>query len=148
MLSTASTRIFAVTLLAGFVPGVKANCWFDSDGVKTCNGLSNAARIVLGIVLFLFLAAMILSFSVYCRRRNERRVNLARIQQTQRGSGAAYGSPYGSAGGPAPQYPPPAHDGLNHPYTYDPTTGFAPPSVPPPQYYPPPPGAPPITSQK
>jgi hypothetical protein len=29
MRSTAFTRIFAVTLLAGFLPGVKADCWRD-----------------------------------------------------------------------------------------------------------------------
>ena len=30
MLSTASARIIAAVLLAGFLPGVKADCWIDS----------------------------------------------------------------------------------------------------------------------
>ena len=29
MLSITSTHIFAVVLLAGFLPGAKANCWID-----------------------------------------------------------------------------------------------------------------------
>jgi hypothetical protein len=54
---------------------------------------------------------------------------MAYVHQAHRGSGAGYGGPqYGSAGGPppfAPQYPPPAHNGLNSPYVYDPSSGFA-----------------------
>jgi len=64
------------------------------------------------------------------RRRRNRRANLAYIQQVQPGSGAAaYGSPYNGAGGPppfSPQYPPPTHNGVNYPYNYDPSSGFAP----------------------
>jgi len=153
MISIASTpnRIFAFTLLASFLPGVKADCWVDSDGFKTCNGLSKATGIVIGVVTFIALIIFFLSLSVHCRRRNQRRVYLARVQQTQPGSGggAGYGVPYGSASSPppfSPQYPPPAHSGLESPYAYDPATRFAPPSAPPPQYYPPPPGAPPVTS--
>ena len=40
-----------------------------------------------------------------------------------------YGGPYGPGGAPppfSPQYPPPAHSGLDSPYNYDPTAGFAP----------------------
>ena len=29
MLSTALTRLFAVSLLVSFLPGAKANCWYD-----------------------------------------------------------------------------------------------------------------------
>lgn len=78
------------------------------------------------------ITSVIFSLSVCCNRRN-RRANPVTVQQTQRGSGAAYGrSPYdsGSAGGLSssslPQYPPPAHNVFDDPYIYDPTTGFAP----------------------
>lgn len=67
---------------------------------------------------------ILFSLFTYRRRRN-RRANLAYIQQVQPGTGAAYNG----AGGPppfAPQYPPPAHNGLNYPYNYDPSSGFAP----------------------
>lgn len=60
------------------------------------------------------------------RRRRTRQANLAYIQQTERGSGYAYGSPYGGPTPFSPQYPPPAHNGLNSPYFYDPASGFAP----------------------
>jgi hypothetical protein len=59
------------------------------------------------------------------RRRRNRRANLAYIQQVQPGTGGVYNG----AGGPppfTPQYPPPAHNGLNYPYNYDPSSGFAP----------------------
>jgi len=151
MLSTSSIRIFAISLLASFLPGVGAACWEDSDGFRTCNGLSKGAGIVIGVVTFIALIIFFLSMSTYCRRRHQRQVYLARVQQTQHGgTGAAYESPYGFAGAPppfSPQYPPPAHSGLDSPYNYDPAAGFAPPSAPP-QYYPPPPGVPPVTSQK
>jgi hypothetical protein len=57
------------------------------------------------------------------RRRRAAQANLAYIQQTHPGGGSVYGGPYG---GPpfAPQYPPPAHNGVGSPY-YDPATGFA-----------------------
>ncbi|KAF8472981.1 hypothetical protein DFH94DRAFT_684444 [Russula ochroleuca] len=103
--------------------------------------------------LFILLA-LIFTLSAYFKRRNER-ATLVKIKQTQRGSEAAYGSnPHDSdsAGGETPfappQYPPLAYNDFNKTYTYDPTKGFAPPSVPPPQYYPPPPGVPPITSDQ
>jgi hypothetical protein len=72
--------------------------------------------------------SVIFTLFAYRRRRN-RRANLAYIQQTQPGSGAAaLGSPYSGAGGSppfAPQYPPPTHNG-NYPYNYNPNSGFAP----------------------
>ena len=75
----------------------------------------------------LVLLAVIFTMYAY-RRRRVRQSHLAYVQQAQQGSGSAYG-PYGSPGGPppfSPQYPPPTHNGLNSPYFYDPTTGFAP----------------------
>ena len=74
--------------------------------------------VALGLILTLF------AF----RRRRNRRANLAYIQQTQPGTGAMYGSPYNTAGGPppfVPQYPPPAHNGVDSPYAYNPSSGFA-----------------------
>ena len=75
MISTASTRILATTLLVGFLPCVKADCWrnwsvflshtvkaafhqldlffFSShhirDGSRICNGLGNLARVMFGL---------------------------------------------------------------------------------------------------
>jgi hypothetical protein len=75
--------------------------------------------VVLGIILTVFAV----------RRRRNRQANLAYIQQTQPGTGAMYGSPYNTAGGPppfVPQYPPPAHNGVDSPYVYNPSSGFAP----------------------
>jgi len=155
MLSTASTYTFAVALIAGFIPSVKADCGRGNLG--PCDRLSNTARIIIGVIASVIILAALLSLSVYCRRRNNRD-NLARIQQTQQGSGAGgyYGGsagPYygGSTGAPpAPQYPAPAHNKLNvgSPYTHNPTTGSASPSDAPPMYYPQPPGEPQITTQK
>ena len=74
-----------------------------------------------------FLAAAF-TFS-YCWKQRKRRAEQALAQQTQRGGGATYRSQYSSAGGPrlfAPQAPPPVHNGLNSPYIYDTTPGFAP----------------------
>ena len=90
-------------------------------------GTPHHLRLALVIALIIFF----LSLSVHCRRRNQRRVYLSRAQQTQPGSGggAGYGLPYGSANSPppfSPQYPPPAHSGLESPYAYDPATRFAP----------------------
>jgi hypothetical protein len=148
MLSPAFTRILAVTLLASLLPGVRADCWIDDNGYETCDGLSDLARALIGLAFFIVFLIVIFSLFAFRRRRN-RRANLAYIQQSQPGSGAAaYGSPYGGPAPFVPQYPPPAHNGLNSPYIYDPSTGFAPPAISPPQYYAPPPGAPPIGSQK
>jgi len=147
VLTTALARILTVTLLAGFLPCVKADCWEDSDGFKTCDGLSNTARIVIGVVIAVVVVVIILGLSVYRKRRINRQANLAFIQPTQQESGGAYGP----GGGPTPfglQPPPPAHNDVNYPYTYDSTTGFAPSPGPPPQYYPPPPGVPPTTSRQ
>jgi len=147
MPSTSLTRILVITLLAGFLPGVKATCWEDSNGDRTCNGLSNTARIVLGVVISLAVVAVIIGLYAH-RRRRVRQANLAYIQQTQRGSGAANEDPYGPAGGPtsfASQPPPQAHGGFNSRDNYDPSTGFSPSSGPPP-YYPPPSGVPPVKS--
>ncbi|KAF8489513.1 hypothetical protein F5888DRAFT_1745461 [Russula emetica] len=47
MLSIPSTHIVAAVLLAGFLPGAKANCW---DGDETCQGLSNEGFIIILIV--------------------------------------------------------------------------------------------------
>ena len=59
------------------------------------------------------------------RRRLANRANLAHIQQTQRESRAAYGGPYGSAGGLSPfspQRPTPVHNDFNTPYIYNAAT--------------------------
>ncbi|KAH9984869.1 hypothetical protein BJV77DRAFT_1035252 [Russula vinacea] len=139
MISTASTRILATTLLVGFLPCVKADCWRNWDGSRICNGLGNLARVMFGLAgLVAFLAAAF-TFS-YCWKQRKRRAEQALAQQTQRGGGATYRSQYSSAGGPrlfAPQAPPPVHNSLNSPYIYDTTPGFAPPSVRSPQYQPP-----------
>jgi len=153
MLSTASPRVVFAILLASFLPGANARCWRDSQGFETCDDrLSNIARVLIGIAFFLGFLAVISGLYGYRRRRN-RLANQAYIQHTQGfGSGAGYGNPYAGTGGPppfAPQFPPPAHNGVNPPYpAYDPSSGFAPASAAPPQYYPPPPGAPPVTSFK
>ncbi|KAI0275761.1 hypothetical protein BGY98DRAFT_38741 [Russula aff. rugulosa BPL654] len=133
MLSKTSTQIVAIILLAGFLPGAKANCYIDNNGYETCDGLSNLARALIGVAFFLAFLGILFSMFAYRRRRN-RRANLAYIQQVQPGTGGVYNG----AGGPppfTPQYPPPAHNGLNYPYNYDPSSGFAPPSGAPPQYY-------------
>jgi hypothetical protein len=77
MLSIASPHFVAVILLAGFLPGAKADCWVDDryvyqsttyprpshsaqlnpphlflnlrNGVETCDGLSNLARAMIGL---------------------------------------------------------------------------------------------------
>ncbi|KAN0114162.1 hypothetical protein V8E52_006960 [Russula decolorans] len=152
MLSMASSHIAVLILLSGFLPGAKADCWVDENtNEETCDGLSNLARVLIGLAFFLvFLSVIFTIFAI--RRRRSRRANLAYIHQTQPGSGgAAFGTPYSGTDGPppfTPQYPPPSHNGANYPYNYDPSSGFAPPAAAPPQYYGPPPGAPPITSQK
>lgn len=87
-------------------------------------GTPTILRLALVIALIIFF----LSLSIHCRRRNQRRVYLARVQPGT-GGGAGYGVPYGSACSPppfSPQYPPPAHSGLESPYAYDPATRFAP----------------------
>ncbi|KAF8489516.1 hypothetical protein F5888DRAFT_1160065 [Russula emetica] len=130
-IASTSTRIVAVILLAGFLPGAKADCWVDENtNEETCDGLSNLARALIGLAFFLVFLGVIFSLFAFRRRRN-RQANLAYIQQTRQGSGgASYGSPYSTgAGGPppfAPQYPPPTHNGVNYPYNYDPASGFAP----------------------
>jgi hypothetical protein len=141
----ASARILAVTLLVSFLPGVRATCWINSSGEEVCDGLTDAARVGIGIAFFLLFLAVILALMGY-RRRRAAQANLAYIQQTHPGGGSVYGGPYG---GPpfAPQYPPPAHNGVGSPY-YDPATGFAQPTASPPQYYAPPPGAPPFSPPK
>ncbi|KAF8468617.1 hypothetical protein DFH94DRAFT_776064 [Russula ochroleuca] len=148
MRSTAFTRIFAVTLLAGFLPGVKADCWRDRDGSRVCDGMGSLAWIMIGLSILVVSLAVYFIFS-YCWKQRKRR-KLARAQQIQRGNGAAYRSEYGFDGPRpfAPQAPTPAHNGLNSPYNYDTTRGFAQPSVRSPQYRPQPPGVPPVTSDR
>ncbi|KAI0283245.1 hypothetical protein BC826DRAFT_1060502 [Russula brevipes] len=143
-----STRIFTATLLAGFLPGVRADCWRDGQGRRYCNGLSDAARAGIGLAFFLVFLAAIFAMLTY-RKRRAARANLAYVQQAQAGAGA-YGPQYGPGGpGPYPQYPPQAYNSNAAPYAYDPSTGFAPPTnAEPPQYYAPPLGTPPVRSQK
>ena len=70
-ISPTMTRTVAIILLAGLLPAVKADCWFDSyvsspsylplyspniffshrDGFEHCDGLSTGARIGIGIGL-------------------------------------------------------------------------------------------------
>ena len=126
-----------------------------NNGVEYCDGLSALARAMIGLALCMYrphhlplplltrpelptigrrlashrpavLVLLAAIFTMYVYRR--RRVRQSHLAYTQRGSASAYG-PYGSPGGPppfSPQYPPPAHNGLNSPYFYDPATGFAP----------------------
>jgi hypothetical protein len=142
VLNTALTRTVAIILLAGLLPGVKADCWIDSDGFEHCDGLSTGARIGIGIGLWIIFLSLIFAMIVH-RRRRAAQANLAFAQQNQQG---AFGGqmPY------QPQYPPQAYGGAAgiHPHAYDPNAGFAPPASSPPQYYPPPPGAPPVDQGK
>jgi len=138
--SPALTRTLAIIILAGLLPGVKANCWFDSGGNEHCDNLSTAARIAIGAGLFLLLLALIFSMTTY-RRRRAAQANLAYIQQNQQGGGNAF-SGYGGQPAYAPQYPPQTYGGPQY------IAGYTPPATSPPQYYPPPPGAPPVEHQK
>ncbi|KAI9453230.1 hypothetical protein F5148DRAFT_483026 [Russula earlei] len=140
-------RILTVALLSSLLPAVKADCYIDSAGYEICNGLSDPARIGIGIAFFFAFLALLTGLLFY-RRRRTAQANLIYTQQAQHhGAGGVYGSPYdrGDLGPFAPQYPPPAHNGVGSPYAYDPSTGFASPVASPPQYYPPPPGSPIVT---
>ncbi|KAI9457320.1 hypothetical protein BJY52DRAFT_1272947 [Lactarius psammicola] len=142
---SATARTIAAILLAGFLPGVKADCWIDSRGFERCDRLSTAARVGIGIGFFILFLALIFSLVTY-RRRRAAQANLAYVHQNQPQGGNVYNA-YGGQPPYGPQYPPPAHGGPG--YAYDPTnSGFAPPAGSPPQYYPPPPGAPPIDQHK
>jgi hypothetical protein len=90
MLSAASTGIFAATLLAGFLPGVKADCWQDSyvylfhhirrlplstqldlffssyhlrDGSRTCDGIGALTYIMIGFATSNYLHSLCPSYS-------------------------------------------------------------------------------------
>jgi len=80
---------FRFAVLLPFLPGVLANCFIDDNGFERCNdGLSNAARIGIGIAGSVILIAII---SIVIRRR--------RLQQ--------YYLSYLPPQGAPPQPPPP-----------------------------------------
>ncbi|KAI9439023.1 hypothetical protein H4582DRAFT_108738 [Lactarius indigo] len=136
-------RTITAILLAGLLPGVRADCWLDSEGFEHCDRLSSAARAGIGLGFFLLCLALVFSF-VIRRQRRAARANLAYVQQNQHSVGGIYNG-YGGQPPYGPQYPPQAHGGPGGvpDYAYDPNAGFAPPAGSPPQYYPPPPGSPP-----
>ncbi|KAI0247372.1 hypothetical protein BJV78DRAFT_1285606 [Lactifluus subvellereus] len=112
-------RILTAILLAGFLPGVRAYCWIDSNDVERCDGLSAAARSAIGLGFFLLFLGLIFGTIFYRRRRNAQ-ANLAYTRQTMGGNQFGYG---GGPGPFVPQYPPQTYNGS--PYAYDPSTGFA-----------------------
>ncbi|KAH9013633.1 hypothetical protein EDB83DRAFT_287062 [Lactarius deliciosus] len=140
----ALARTIAAILLASLLPGVRAECWLDSEGFRHCDRLSSAARAGIGLGFFLLFLALVFSLVTY-RRRRAAQANLAYVQQNQHNVGGVYNG-YGGQPPYGPQYPPQAHGGPGG--MYDPNAGFAPPAGSPPQYYPPPPGAPPVDQHK
>ena len=122
------------------------------NGSRICDRMGNLTRIMIGhaismyprhyppylctnsypnphhrrpTLVVIFLAIVFILYAY--RRRRINRANLAHIQETpsQRESGAAYGGPYGSVGGPtpfSPQRPTPAQNTFNSPYIYNTTT--------------------------
>ncbi|KAH9167231.1 hypothetical protein EDB89DRAFT_1998543 [Lactarius sanguifluus] len=138
----ALARTIAAILLAGLLPGVRADCWLDSQGFEHCDRLSSAARAGIGLGFFILFLALVFALVTY-RRRRAAQANLAYVQQSQHNVGGVYNG-YGGQPPYGPQYPPQAHGGG----VYDPNAGFAPPAGSPPQYYPPPPGAPPVEQYK
>ncbi|KAH9021064.1 hypothetical protein EDB85DRAFT_2001583 [Lactarius pseudohatsudake] len=122
--SAALTRTIVAILLAGLLPGVKADCSIDWDDFEHC-GLGVPARVGLGFGLF-FLLVVVISFLRY-RWRRAARISLANALQNQRKAGNANN---GSDGPPpyAPRYPPQAHGspGAVPHYAYYPNTGFPP----------------------
>jgi len=132
--------ILTVILLAGFLPGVRAACWFsENTGNEQCDTpLSTAARAAIALAIFLFFLTLFLGTIAYRRRRNAQ-ADLAFTRQIQ-------GGQYGYNGGLSPfppQYPPQTYGGS--PSAYYPTMSYVSPAVFTPQYAPPP-GVPPISS--
>ncbi|KAH9009647.1 hypothetical protein EDB85DRAFT_2056478, partial [Lactarius pseudohatsudake] len=88
MMSTALTRTIVAILLAGLIPGVKADCSIDWDDFEHC-GLGVPARVGLGFGLFFLLVVVI---------------SLANALQNQRKAGNANNG----SDGPPPYAPIPA----------------------------------------
>ncbi|KAI9432289.1 hypothetical protein H4582DRAFT_1118928 [Lactarius indigo] len=159
--SAAQTRNMTTILLAGLLPGVKAepdpwaDCWIEfihaGTGILHCNHLSAAARariylglFVLFLVLFYFLALIFLL--VTYRPRRVVRTN----QQHQPNDDESTNTDEDGLPPYVHQYPPQAQ-GVPEDVpdcVCDPNEGAAPPTGSPPRYYPPPPSESPVEYHK
>ncbi|EPQ53331.1 hypothetical protein GLOTRDRAFT_111940 [Gloeophyllum trabeum ATCC 11539] len=139
------TKLNAMALVAlAALPSVRAEyCYRDDNGFERCSAYSPGVRVAIGVIIAVAFLVF-LGLLEFGRRRRAQRANMAYVNGPQAPPYQA--SNYGAYGGypppGGPQYPPPAHNNG----AYDPSAGFAPPSVPPPQYpggYTPGPYAPP-----
>ncbi|KAG8951483.1 hypothetical protein FRC04_006015 [Tulasnella sp. 424] len=139
-------NIAAIALLSSaFLPQALASCYVDRYGRRRCSGLSNGARIGIGIAIAV-VGLLVLCFAAWLRRRQMRRANKAFIvhggqQPYQPGfnqpNQPVSRQPIGGYKNQQPgttgtQYPAAAHTPINHstggPGTFNPPPGPPPPT--------------------
>ncbi|KAH8988681.1 hypothetical protein EDB86DRAFT_2030705 [Lactarius hatsudake] len=145
--SAMQTRTIVIILLADLLPGVKADCWIDSDGFEHCN-TSLASR--LGIAVASTGHSL---FSSVCITQQTSALSYL-YQRTGLVLGHLRTAPPARCTGQTCQRPAEPAEwrivslAASPTTAYDPNAGFAPPAGSPPQYYPPPPGAPSVEYHK
>jgi len=132
--------LVATSLVLALSPLVRAeNCYYNSFGQEYCSGLSNGARIGIGVGVFVVGVILICALGAM-RRRRVRRINKAyALAQQNGGSGGLQPQP-GFGGG---SYRPSSGYGPNAGQTQYPQQAYAPGG---PGTYAPPPGPPPVNN--